>query len=165
MKGIRKESNKQGISLVALVITIIVLVILTAAVVITGINVPSEAKQAVELSDKATVQDAVTIYVMNEMIKSAESGTIKTVEEITQELNAMTAEQKAGLLGISSNVMSRYIISEKGVVNPTDGSYVASKGVNSPKLGSGMIAVYWDENGNEILPPSDEDFEYYFEED
>jgi len=31
-----------------------------------------------------------------------------------------------------------------------DGTYNADKGVNSPKLDTGMIAVYWDTNGNEI---------------
>ena len=31
-----------------------------------------------------------------------------------------------------------------------DGTYNIEKGVNSPKLDTGMIAVYWDTNGNEI---------------
>ena len=33
---------------------------------------------------------------------------------------------------------------------PTDGSFNTLKGVNSPKLAQGMVAVYWDSNGNEI---------------
>ena len=33
---------------------------------------------------------------------------------------------------------------------PMDGSYYTDKGVNSPKLDTGMTAVYWDTNGNEI---------------
>jgi type II secretory pathway pseudopilin PulG len=62
--------NKKGISLVALVITIIVLIILTAAVVITGINVPANAEEAVANYNLTVVQDAVTIYAMNEMFNS-----------------------------------------------------------------------------------------------
>jgi hypothetical protein len=62
--------NKRGISLVALVITIIVLIILTAAVVITGINVPTNAEEAVTAYNVTVVQDAVTIYAMNKMFDS-----------------------------------------------------------------------------------------------
>ena len=65
--------NKKGISLVALVITIIVLIILTAAVVITGINVPTNAEKAVRDYNLTVVQDAVTLYVMNNMFASIEA--------------------------------------------------------------------------------------------
>jgi type II secretory pathway pseudopilin PulG len=72
LKNIKEEfiMNKKGISLVALVITIIVLIILTAAVVITGINVPSNAEEAVANYNLTVVQDAVTIYAMNQMFNS-----------------------------------------------------------------------------------------------
>lgn len=62
---------KKGISLVALVITIIVLIILTAAVFITGASTPSTAKIAVFKSDAANVQDAVTLYRLNYMAENA----------------------------------------------------------------------------------------------
>ena len=68
-----KVISKKGISLVALVITIIVLIILTAAVVITGINTPANAEKAVRDYNMTVVQDAVTLYVMNEMFASIES--------------------------------------------------------------------------------------------
>ena len=57
--------NKKGISLVALVITIIVLIILTGAVIMTGLNAPSNASSAVAAYNTTVVQDAVTIYIMN----------------------------------------------------------------------------------------------------
>ncbi|MDD4066563.1 MAG: hypothetical protein PHH22_01135 [Clostridia bacterium] len=49
---------KKGISLVALIITIIVLIILTAAVVITGVNAPKNEQLAVFLNNISTVQEA-----------------------------------------------------------------------------------------------------------
>ena len=65
MKNI--ESRK-GISLVALVITIIVLVMLTGAVVITGINVPQQGQLAVFKNNVSNVQDAVTLKMLNNMV-------------------------------------------------------------------------------------------------
>ena len=53
--------ERKGISLVALVITIIVLVVLTGAVVITGVNVPQQGQLAVFKSNVSSIQDAVTL--------------------------------------------------------------------------------------------------------
>ena len=58
---------KKGISLVALIITIIVLIILTAAVVITGANTPENAQLAVWKNDVSAVQDAVILCMLNNM--------------------------------------------------------------------------------------------------
>ena len=65
--------RKAGISLVALIITIIVLIILTAAVIITGINTPENNEYAVKMHNKATLQDAVTLYVMTEMLNNIDN--------------------------------------------------------------------------------------------
>ena len=65
--------RKTGISLVALVITIIVLIILTAAVIIVGINTPENNEYAVKMHNKATLQDAVTLYVMTEMLNNIDN--------------------------------------------------------------------------------------------
>ena len=62
-----KIVSRKGISLVALVITIIVLVVLTGAVVITGINVPQQGQLAVFKSNVSNVQDAVTLKMLNNM--------------------------------------------------------------------------------------------------
>ena len=76
--------NKKGISLVALVITIIVLIILTGAVIMTGLNAPSNASEAVANYNTTVVQDAVTIYVMNYVV----SDTSKTVMDAVNSLIA-----------------------------------------------------------------------------
>ena len=63
-----KVLSKKGISLVALIITIIVMIILTAAVVVTGINTPRNTEYAIKMHNQAMVQDAVTLYIMTEML-------------------------------------------------------------------------------------------------
>src|SRR5574344_1608902 len=62
---------RKGISLVALIITIIVLIILTAAVIITGVNTPQNAQLAVFLNNITTVQEAVNMKMLNNMAKYA----------------------------------------------------------------------------------------------
>ena len=64
---------RKGISLVALIITIIVLIILTAAVVITGVNTPQNAQLAVFLNNISTVQEAINLKMLNNMTKYTES--------------------------------------------------------------------------------------------
>ena len=65
---------RKGISLVALIITIIVLIILTAAVVMTGVNTPQNAQLAVFKNNVATVQEAVTLKILNNLTESAVNG-------------------------------------------------------------------------------------------
>ena len=62
---------KKGISLVALIITIIVLIILTAAVVMTGINTPQNAQLAVFKNNVSAVQEAVTLKMLNNLTEAA----------------------------------------------------------------------------------------------
>ena len=70
MNNIKRNA---GISLVALIITIIVLIILTAAVIIVGVNTPENNEYAVKMHNKATLQDAVTLYVMTEMLNDIDN--------------------------------------------------------------------------------------------
>ena len=66
-----KIVSRKGISLVALVITIIVLVVLTGAVVITGVNVPQQGQLAVFKTNVSSIQDAVTLKMLNNMVENA----------------------------------------------------------------------------------------------
>ena len=68
-----KIVSRKGISLVALVITIIVLVVLTGAVVITGVNVPQQGQLAVFKSNVGSIQDAVTLKMLNNMADKVSS--------------------------------------------------------------------------------------------
>ncbi len=278
---------KKGISLVALIITIIVLIILTAAVVITGVSTPQNAQLAVFLNNITTVQEAINLKMLNNMAKYATSdldlekckwiGVIEGYTEINAENNDALPESTKQIaeqdvlsidgslkneLSINEEELVKYFVTltgqvyyegfeyngityynkdsivtatqgeenssggvvinnlsadldtfsteveisfdvvryyyrlnggewlpEGGTVNPNfkiinleantnytielkavsggvetisnayqittlnqpiNGSYYATKGVNSPKLDTGMTAVYWDTNGNEI---------------
>jgi type II secretory pathway pseudopilin PulG len=63
------NGKKLGISLVSLVITIIILIILTGAVVIVGFNAPRDAQLAVFKSNVANVQDVVTVRMLNNVLE------------------------------------------------------------------------------------------------
>ena len=196
---------RKGISLVALIITIIVLIILTAAVIITGVNTPQNAQLAVFLNNITTVQEAVNMKMLNNMAKYATTegdlekykwvGVIAGYTETNAENNDAIPEsvlQIAGQdvlsideslkneLSINEDELAKYFVTLTGqvyyegfeyngityynakitsttpeqevvpVVGLYDGLYNATKGVNSPKLDTGMTAVYWDINGNEI---------------
>ena len=113
--------NKKGISLVALVITIIVLIILTGAVIMTGLNAPSNASTAVKNYNTSVLQDAVTIYIMNKMSEnnvSVAAGTY-TVSTAVAELISGT-EWKANAatnLGVSADVLKVNTLSNAGLVS------------------------------------------------
>jgi len=219
---------KKGISLIALIITIIVLIILTAAAVLTGFEIMPEAQLAVFYNNISNVQDAVilkrntnlTHYVLNsgaELEKykwvdivngytenSAEEGYMPSFNDaVIQGINVAKIDYSVkNSMSISDEEFEKYYVDSNGIVyydgflydgityynrlvtsetipatntepipatspespdpideGPTDGSYNTLKGVNSPKLAEGMIAVYWDSNGNEITS-EDSNFVY-----
>ena len=63
--------SRKGISLVALVITIVVMMILAGTVIMTGINAPSEAHLAVLDNNIQTVQEVVNLKMSSNTIKHA----------------------------------------------------------------------------------------------
>ena len=130
---------KKGISLVALIITIIVLIILTAAVVITGANTPQNAQLAVFYSNITSVQESVTLKMMNNMSKYATEeknleaykweGILKGYESIsgepnfsikTEEINGkkiwQISEEMKNNLSIDIEELNKYYVDNKGVV-------------------------------------------------
>ncbi len=112
--------NKKGISLVALVITIIVLIILTAAVIITGVNAPQNAQSAVTAYNLQVVQDAVTIYVMNYIADNAQAASVPTVATaLATVYNTGTkvwTSDAATKLGVSADALKTCIVDATGKV-------------------------------------------------
>ena len=134
-----KISKRRGISLVALIVTIIVMIILTAAVVVTGINTPRNTEYAIKMHNQAMVQDAVTLYIMTEMLNGIDDYTASSpagtkaldVEEIVAQLynvttnkwvvaNTETGEKGAvAKLGINlteAELQANFTLDSKGVV-------------------------------------------------
>lgn len=129
---------KKGISLVALIITIIVLIILTAAVVMTGVNTPQNAQLAVFYNNVTNVQEAITLKIMDNMSKYADSIYVERYkwEDVLDGYDPLVGEPDFAsqthsindtkiwrineamekYLSISRDEMYKYYVSEKGVV-------------------------------------------------
>src|SRR5574344_969030 len=133
---------RKGISLVALIITIIVLIVLTAAVILTGMQTPENAQLAVFYNNIGSVQEAVTLKMMNNMSHYATEevdinrykwvGVIQGYDEIQaqtqapdfqnseKEINGIkviqVSEDMARNLSIDRTSLQDYYVSEKAVV-------------------------------------------------
>ena len=145
-----KTRKNKGITLIALVITIIVLLILAAVSIatLTGENgILTRANDAREETGQATAKEKVEIEVLGSYDKSGNISIEKSNENL---------ENVEGLIsGLPINklpatvIVDGYeitIISDGNVLlGKADGSYNEVKKVNTPKLGSNMELVKYDE--------------------
>ena len=123
LKNINKSNN--GITLVALVVTIIILLIL-ATISIQSLTNTGLFEKAKEARDKTA---------------NAAENQAKTLNEYEDELNKY----------VSGNVKKLQ----------ADGSWNATKKVNSPQLMDGMTGVYWDKSGKETEVNADNQDNWY----
>ena len=130
-----KETRKtSGITLIALVVTIVVLLILagiTISLVFSENGIIAKAKEAAEKTNQAAINEQeqmneVAGYLDNMLNEIGGSG-----EEPTPPEPAL----------------------------PSDGSYSEEKGVNTPKLGSGMTPIKW--NGSSWVNTTGSDKDWY----
>ena len=121
----RKEKNSKGITLIALVITIIVLLILAGVSIamLTGENgILSQAAKAKEETEKAQANEAAILDEYNKYLNNAIGGT-----------GGGTTPPPA-------------------TEGATDGSWSDEKGVNTPVIKDDMELVKWDETQNKFIP-------------
>ena len=130
-----KETRKtSGITLIALVVTIVVLLILagiTISLVFSENGIIAKAKEAAEKTNQAAINEQeqmneVAGYLDNMLNEIGGSGEEPTPPKPTL---------------------------------PSDGSYSEEKGVNTPKLGSGMTPIKW--NGSSWVNTTGSDKEWY----
>ena len=129
------KRSKKGISLVALVITIVVMIILSGAVIITGISVPQDAQLAVFKSNIATVQDAVTMKMLNNQIDNVTSANKENLKWVgvvkdydgSKEIDFSKGEVVGGVLALplSEELTSSVNIKEKELAN----YYITEEGI------------------------------------
>ena len=128
---LQKDSSKtyckktQGITLIALVVTIVVLLILASVTI-------------------------STIFSDNGIIKKAQEAANKTKEAVEQEqaeLNQLYNEL-ASIMNNTTGGSTEEPEPEPEPELPSDGSFSEDKGVNTPNLGEGMTPIKWDENAN-----------------
>ena len=111
-----------GITLIALVVTIVVLLILagiTISLVFSENGIIAKAREAAEKTNQAVINEQTQMneiadYMENMLNGIGGSGTTPEEPEL-----------------------------------PSDGSYSEDKGVNTPNLGEGMTPIKWDETANE----------------
>ena len=125
---LQKDSSKtyckktQGITLIALVVTIVVLLILagiTISLVFSENGIIAKAQEAANKTKEATINEQAQMneiadYMENMLNGIGGSGTTPEKPEL-----------------------------------PSDGSYSEDKGVNTPNLGEGMTPIKWDETAND----------------
>ncbi len=144
---------RKGISLVALVITIIVLIILAAAVMLTGADTPDTAKVAVFSNDAGNIQDAVTLYRLNYM--AANEGALPELTnpakaDITESTTAsvtingvkyypFAADITAAELSLTGVDLTKWAVSVDGQVAHINGIKVAD---NSSDAAEGASIYY-----------------------
>jgi len=130
-----KETRKtSGITLIALVVTIVVLLILagiTISLVFSENGIIAKAKEAAEKTNQAAINEQeqmneVAGYLDNMLNEIGGSGEEPTPPKPTL---------------------------------PSDGSYSEEKGVNTPNLGEGMTAIKW--NGNSWEETKGNDVDWY----
>ena len=126
--------GESGITLIALVVTIVVLLILagiTISLVFSENGIIAKAKEAAEKTNQAAINEQ------------------KQMNEVAGYLDNMLNE-----IGGSEEEPT-----PPKPTLPSDGSYSEEKGVNTPKLGSGMTPIKW--NGSSWVNTTGSDKDWY----
>ena len=157
MIKLSKARNK-GVTLIALIITIIVLLILAGVSIatLTGengtINEATSAKQEAEIK---TWKERIDTAIMQAENKNVNP----TIDQIIDEL------EKSGIIKDSSKVNK-----ETGVITTKEPSYEISgkldyymreEELDLPELLPGMTAIYWDNSGNEVTVTAENKNNWY----
>ena len=131
--GKRTITKQNGITLIALIVTIVVLLILA------GITIS-------------------LVFSDNGIIKKAQEAAEKTNQAVSNEqaeLNELYGYLENTLNGISGGS------TPEEPTLPSDGTYSELKGVNTPNLGEGMTPIKWDSNTNDWVETTGSDPEWY----
>ena len=139
---LQKDNSKayckktQGITLIALVVTIVVLLILASVTI-------------------------STIFSDNGIIKKAQEAANKTKEAVEQEqaeLNQLYNDL-ASIMNNTTGGSTEEPEPEPEPELPSDGSFSEDKGVNTPNLGEGMTPIKW--NGSSWVETTGSDSDWY----
>ena len=141
---LQKNRNKiyykkeQGITLIALVVTVIVLLILASVTI-------------------------STIFSDNGIIKKAQDAANKTKEAVEQEQEELNQlyNDLASIMNNTTGGSTEEPEPEPEPELPSDGSYSEDKGVNTPNLGKGMTAIKWDDSTKDWVETTGSDPDWY----
>ena len=129
-----KKAN--GVTLIALVVTVIVLLILA------GVTIS-------------------TLFSDSGIVKKAQEAANKTQEAINREQSELNQLYDDLFDALNNMGDGRGTTPEPEPELPADGSFSEKKGVNTPNLGDGMTAIEWDENANDWVETEGSDPDWY----
>ena len=166
----KKTKDNKAITLIALVITIIVLLILAGVSIatLTGNNGiltrTNDAKEnTVVAEEKEAIQLAYTGAIIEKKVTEDVTASDLNTEFNTNGTNAIAIDNTNGKITVTFSDTNRtYTVDSNGnITGPstgevtppttgkTDGSFDAEKGVNTPKLGDNMELIIYDEETQE----------------
>ncbi len=160
MKKFFKKENR-GITLVALVITIILLLILAAISIqaLTNQGLFGRANEAKRESEIANIKEKIALDIYEKQLEPPLGNiTEGELETILGKYGTVNKGEDGTIIGITTDEGYEILLSEIYSGGTTedvktllaDGSWNSSKQVNSPKLMEGMTGIYWDTEGNEV---------------
>ena len=170
-----RRTKQRGITLVALVITIIILLILAGVSIatLTGENgILTRANDAKEKTEIAEEKELIGLAYNGAIAEKRGTGDV-TVSDLNTELEinetkAMAGDNGDGKIRVTFDPPSNrtYTIDSNGkiegpttIIGKTDGSYDVAEGVNTPKLKDNMQLVIYD-NGNWIEDTTKSAYKY-----
>ena len=153
----KKILQQRGITLVALVISIILLLILAGISIqaLTNQGIFAQANNAKRESEIANIKEKIALDIYEKQLEPPlGSITEGELETILGKYGTVNKGEDGTIKGITTEKGNELLLSEiytgSYITLLADGSWNSSKQVNSPKLMEGMTGIYWDEKGNEV---------------
>ena len=167
------KKNNKGITLIALVISIILLLILAGISIqaLTNQGLFAQADSAKKATEIADIKEKIKLDINEKMLEEPlGSITQAQLESILSKYGTIIYEEDGTTIkSIKTEKEFEILLSDiySGGTNKeektllADGSWNSSKKVNSPKLMQGMTGIYWDESGNEVTVTADNQDNWY----
>ena len=160
--------SPRGITLVALVLTIIVLLILAGISIqaLTNQGLFAQAQNAKRESEIANIKEKIALDIYEKQLEPPlGSITEGELEKILSNYGTVNKGEDGTIKGITTEKGNELLLSEiytgSYITLLADGSWNSSKQVNSPKLMEGMTGIYWDASGNEVTVTADNQDNWY----
>ena len=150
--------KKEGITLIALVITIIVLLILAGVSIamLTGENgVLTQAKNAKDETEKASAMEEVQLEALGAIDTNGKINVDRLIDNISKNLDDASSISLGVVVEYKGN---KYLVEENGNVIYWEGGETKA---NAPKLAQGMIPIKYDVKSGNWVICSEDDPEWY----
>ena len=158
--NLKEKLNNRGITLIALVITIIVLLILAGVSIamLTGENgILTQAQNAKDETEKASAMEEVQLEALGAIDTDGKINVDRLIDNISKNLNGANSTSLGNEVVVEYKG-NKYLVEENGNVIYWEGGETKA---NAPKLAKGMIPVKYNvESGNWVIC-SEDDPEWY----